>query len=130
MSQAQITLCGSFDRERAVKWVGQVPAGTRLIFKDPRRTVAQNDRLWAMLTDVATQLAWHDQKLSTDSWKLLFLDALNNEMTLVPNIAGNGFVNLGRSSSNLSKADFSNLLELIACFGAERGVVFHDQVPA
>lgn len=128
MSQAQITLCGKFDREKAVKWVGQAPTGTRVIFKESKRTVAQNDRLWAMLSDVASQLGWHGQKLSTESWKLLFIDALNSEMNLVPNIAGDGVVNLGRSSSNLSKADFSNLLELIAAFGAEHGVVFHDGV--
>lgn len=130
MSTAQITLCGKFDRDRAVKWVGQAPAGTRVIFKESKRTVAQNDRLWAMLTDLSTQIGWHGQKLSTESWKILMLDALNSEMNLVPNIAGNGFVNLGRSSSNLSKADFSNLLELIAAFGVEHGVVFHDQVQA
>lgn len=126
MPQAQITLCGKYDRERAVKWVGQAPAGTRVIFKDSRRTVDQNAKLWVMLTEVATQLEWHGQKLSPDSWKLLFLDALNSEMNLVPNIEGTGFVNLGRSSSNLSKADFSALLELIAAFGAGHAVAFRD----
>jgi hypothetical protein len=126
MSQAQITLCGPSDRERAVKWIGQASPGTRVVFKESKRTVAQNDRLWAMLTEVATQLDWHGQKLTPDSWKLLMLDALTNELNLVPNIEGTGFVNLGRSSSNLSKADFANLLELIAAFGAQHGVKFHD----
>lgn len=130
MSTAQITLSGKYDRERATKWIVQAPAGTRVLFKESRRTVAQNDRLWAALSDVASQLMWHGRRLSTDSWKLLFLDALNSEMNLVPNIAGDGFVNLGRSSSNLSKADFSNLLELIVAFGVEHGVIFHDQVSA
>ena len=39
---------------------------------------------------------------------------------------GNGFVNLGRSSSDLSKGEMSDLMELIAAFGAKHGVVFKD----
>ena len=128
MSQAQITLCGRVDRERATKWIGQAPAGTRVIFKESKRSKDQNDKMWAMLTEVATQLDWHGKKLTPDSWKLLFLDALTTEMNLVPNLEGNGFVNLGRSSSNLSKADFCNLIELIQEFGARHGVVFRDPV--
>lgn len=130
MSRALITIHGRADRERAIKWIGQVKAGTRVEFKDPKRSNDQNSKLWAMLTDVASQLAWHGQRLTPDDWKLVFLDALKREMRIVPNIDGNGFVNLGRSSSNLSKADFGDLLELIAAFGAQHGVQFHDQESA
>jgi hypothetical protein len=127
MSQAQITLSGKIDRERAVNWVGQAKPGTRVIFKEAKRTVAQNDKMWAALTDVATQVEWHGQKLTPDDWKLLFLDALTREMRLVPNIDGTGVVDLKRSSSNLSKSEFSDLIELIHQFGANHGVRFHDQ---
>jgi hypothetical protein len=126
MTRAQITLAGSQDRERATKWIGQAPAGTRVIFKDAKRTQAQNDRMWAALTDIASQLKWHGVKLSTEDWKILFMDSLNQEMRLVPNLNNNGFVNLGRSSSSLSKTEFSQLIELIHAFGAEHGVTFHD----
>ncbi|WP_253075678.1 recombination protein NinB [Bradyrhizobium sp. 2] len=34
---------------------------------------------------------------------------------------------MGRSSSNLSKSEFSDLIELIHQFGANHGVVFGDQ---
>ncbi|MTV61688.1 recombination protein NinB, partial [Streptococcus pneumoniae] len=36
-------------------------------------------------------------------------------------------VTLGRSSSDLSKAEMTDLIELIGAFGANHGVVFHDQ---
>lgn len=127
MSRAQLTLCSRAERERAIRWIEQAPTGTRVTFKDSKRSLAMNDKLWAMLTEVATQLDWHGQRLAPDSWKLLFMDALNREMRLVPNLDGTGFVNLGRSSSKLSKAEFSNLLDLIGEFGARNGVVFHDQ---
>lgn len=126
MSRAQLTLSNQSVRERAVHWIEKAPAGTRVIFKDAKRTQAQNDRMWAALTDIASQLLWHGVKLSTEDWKLLFMDALNQEMRLVPNINGNGFVNLGRSSSSLSKSEFSQIIDLIHAFGAQHNVVFSD----
>jgi hypothetical protein len=81
-------------------------------------------RSW--LTEIATQLPWHGIKLSADDWKLIFLDALKRELRMVPNLDGSGFVNLGRSSSDLSKEEMTGLIELISAFGASHGVVFHD----
>jgi hypothetical protein len=127
MSRAQFTLWSRSERERAMRWVDQAPSGTIVTFKESKRSTDQNAKLWASLTDIATQLPWHGIRLSPDDWKLIFLDALNREMRLVPNIDGNGFVNLGRSSSNLTKAEFAQLLELILAFGANHDIVFHDQ---
>lgn len=126
MSRAVITLATEADRERAAKWLHQAPPRTRLEFKAPKRSLPQNDRMWAMLTDVAVQLPWHGIKLSPDDWKLIFLDALKRELRMVPNIDGSGFVNLGRSSSDLSKVEMADLITLIEAFGAEHGVVFHE----
>jgi hypothetical protein len=126
MSRALIVLNGTAERERAAAWVRKAPPRTRIEFKGPKRTIPQNDRFWAMLTDVATQLPWHGMKLSPDDWKLILLDALKREMRMVPNIDGNGFVNLSRSSSDLSKAEMSDLMELVSMFGAQHGVKFHD----
>ncbi len=79
-----------------------------------------------MLTEVSVQLSWHRQKLRPDDWKLIFMDALKRELRIVPNIDGTGFVNLGRSSSDLSKEEMGELLELISAFGAQHGVTFRD----
>lgn len=127
MSRAVLVLYGNTERRKAADWVAKAPALTRIEFKGPRRTLPQNDRLWAMLTDVAEQMRWHGQKLATEDWKLVFLDGLKRELRLVPNLTNNGFVNLSRSSSDLSKQEMSDLLELIAAFGAEHGVQFGDE---
>ncbi len=79
-----------------------------------------------MLTDVACQLTWHGQKLRPDDWKFIFLDALKRELRTVPNLDGTGMVNLGRSSSDLSKGEMIELQDLIEAFGAQHGVVFND----
>ena len=126
MTRASVTIRSTADRALVSRWAGQVPFGTRFEVKAPRRSLDQNSLLWAAMTDVATQLKWHGVKLTTADWKLVFLDALKREMRLVPNIDGTGFVNLGTSSSDLTKAEFSDLLEIIFAFGAKHGVQFHE----
>jgi hypothetical protein len=126
MSRVAVTLRTTADRQKVCKWVMNVDAGTRVELKEAKRSQQQNDRMWAMLTEVSQQLLWHGVKLSTEDWKLVFLDALKREVRMVPNIDGNGFVNLGRSSSDLSKGEFSDLIEIIFAFGAKHGVQFQD----
>lgn len=126
MSRALVTITNSALRKRAEKWVGQAPFGTRVEFKSPKRTIPQNDKLWSMLSEVAVQLPWHGLKLTPQDWKFIFLDALKRELRVVPNLDGTGFVNLGRSSSDLSKEEMGDLLELVMQFGASHDVKFQD----
>ena len=126
MSRAVLILANDTVRQRAVNWCQKAPVGTRVEYKAPKRTLPQNSRMWAMLTDVAHQVPWHGIRLSADDWKILFLDALKREVRMVPNLDGNGFVQLGRSSSDLSKEEMGMLMELIAAFGANHGVMFQD----
>lgn len=129
MSRATIIILDGEDRALASKWIAKAPVGTRVEFKSAKRTLEQNSRMWAMLTDVATQVKWPDQYglyLKPSDWKLMFLDGLKQELRTVPNLAGTGYVNLGRSSSDLSKEEMSNLIELMFAFGANHGVVFHE----
>lgn len=126
MSRALVIVSNERERAQAAVWVAKAPLGTRVEFKAPKRTVEQNSRMWVLLTKIAHQLSWHGMKLSADDWKLIFLDALKTEMRLVPNIAGNGFVNLGRSSSDLSKEEFGDLMTVIEMFGAAHSVDFGD----
>lgn len=128
MSRALLILNGQAERERAIDWIQRAPAGSRIEFKGPRRSTDQNSKLWACLTDVAMQVrwGWEGEKLSTDDWKSIFLHALKRELRTAPDLDRKGVVPLGRSSSDLSKEEFSNLLELILAFGAKNGVTFHD----
>ncbi len=126
MSRAVITLSTPADRDRAVKWSRQLPSGTRVEYKAPRRSLDQNSKMWVMLTEFSVQLPWHGIKLSPNDWKMVFLDALKRELRMVPSIDGSGFVNLGRSS-DLTKSEMADLITLMEAFGAEHNVVFNDQ---
>jgi len=127
MSRALIVLNSNRDREKAIHWVKNLPGGTRVEFKHSKRSLPQNSKFWALLTDISEQVRWHGMKLRPDDFRLIFLDALKKEMRVVPNLSGDGFVNLGRSSSDLSKSEMSDLLELIIAWGTEHGVEFSDE---
>lgn len=126
MSRATVTLNSKARREQAARWCMTAPDGTRITFAEAKRTDAQSRLMWDLLTDVARQVRWHGQRLTAEDWKIVFLAGLNQEMRLVPNLDGTGFVNLGRSSSKLSVKEMGELIELILAFGAREGVQFFD----
>ena len=84
------------------------------------------------IMDLVNQLSepwvftWRTDGWKPDDWKLIFLDALKRELRAVPNLDGTGFVNIGRSSSDLTKQEMTDLIELLFAFGAKHGVVFAD----
>ncbi len=126
MSRALVVCYSQADRRKAADWCMKAPSGTRIEFKAAKRSLDQNSKMWAMLTEVAQQVEHHGTKLTPDDWKLIFLDGLKRELRIVPNLDGNGFVNLGRSSSDLSKAEMADLITLIEAWGLQHGVVFSD----
>jgi len=132
MSRAVLVLWNDAMRAKAIDWIRRAPPETRVTFQGPKRTLDQNARLWAMLTEVAGQLQWHGQRLTPEDWKQVFLAALKQEMRIVPNIHGDGFVQLGRSSSDLSKEEMSDLMTIIEAFAARYGVKLNarDKVSA
>jgi hypothetical protein len=105
----------------------ELMAGHKLMVKvEPeKRSDEQNRLLWAALSDVSRQVEWHGQKLEPEDWKHVFSAGLKRQRA-VPGIDG-GFVVLGQSTSKMTKADFSELIELIYAFGADRGVTFKEQ---
>lgn len=126
MSRALLVLAGQRERNTAHVWINKAPVNSRVTFAAPKRTVAQSDRMWAHLTDIARQRDWHGVKLSTEDWKILFMSTLGAEMRLVPNLDNTGFVQLGRSSSDLSREEMVELITLIEAWAAREGVTLND----
>ncbi|EOC1612008.1 recombination protein NinB [Cronobacter turicensis] len=92
--------------------------------QEKTRSVEQNKRLWATLRDVSEQVVWHGMKLDSEDWKHIFTAALKGQRS-APGING-GFVVLGQSTSKMKVSEFSDLLELIYAFGAERDVQWSE----
>lgn len=106
-------------RQRAVDAVRNAPEGFCVTVAEPSRNLEQNAALWAILSDIAEHVVWHGRKLSAEDWKHIFTASLKR-MDVVPNLEGTGFVALGLSTSKMSKREFSDLLELVNAFAAER----------
>ena len=124
MTRYVLALRSNADRQNACKYIQQAPYGTRVELKATKRSIPQNSLFWSLLTDIAEQVPWHGLKLRADDWRLIFLDALKRELRVVPNLDGNGMVSLGRSSSDLSKTEMTDLIELVTAWGMQKGVVF------
>jgi hypothetical protein len=113
-------------RRRAAQHCMEAAEGLMVTFAEPTRTIEQNARLWASLTDVSNQVDWYGKRLTPADWKNVFSASLR-KLQVVPNLDGTGFVALGMSTSRMTKGELSELLELIYAFGAERGVEFMDE---
>lgn len=97
-----------------------------ITIKPETRSSAQNRRLWAMLRDISKQVVWHGQKLAEEDWKNIFSASLKKQR-VVPGIDG-GFVVMGQHTSKISRAEMSELQELMQAFGDERSVVWSEPV--
>lgn len=125
MSRALIILQSAADRAKAANWAAKAPVGTRVEWKAPKRSLPQNDLMWAMLTDVSAQKEHFGRKYSPDIWKLLFMDGLGREVKFVPALDGTTVVPMNQSSSDLSREEMGALIDFIDAWGAQNGVTFH-----
>jgi hypothetical protein len=101
------------------------PDGYVVRIEPATRSLDQNSLLWPLLTELSNQVDWYGNKLTPDEWKDVMTAGLKRNR-IVPGIDG-GFVVLGMSTSKMDKRTFSELIDLIHAFGAQHGVVFHDE---
>lgn len=90
----------------------------------PRRSLDQNAKMWAMLTDISRQVTWHGVKLSPTDWKHLVTASVFG-IKMVPGLDG-GFVALGKATSRMTKSQLSDVVEALYAFGAEQGVEWSE----
>ncbi|EIM25704.1 recombination protein NinB [Microvirga lotononidis] len=121
MTRATLILANDQVRQRAIKWIGQAKPGTKVEFKAPRRSLDQNALMWMRLGEIAKGVEWYGQYLSAEDWKDI-LSASLRKARVVPGIDPGTYVPLGMRTSDMTKEEMTNLLELIAAFAAQQGV--------
>lgn len=117
-----IIIRGNSDRAKLMQWANTLPVGAVVEARESKRSIPQNKRLHAMITALASRYPWHGQILSVADWKLIFMDALNRELRVVPNLDGTGFVQLGRHTSKTSKEECGDLMEIVSAFAAKHDI--------
>lgn len=137
MARQIITLANDRLVERAIVLLREAfhkRPGSRVEIKGPKRSNDQNAAMWAMLGDLAEQLQWGGQQMSSEDFKLVMLDALRrerkDEMRIVPSFDRTGFVNVSpTSSSDLTGPEMHDLLTIISAFGDQNGVEWSTPKP-
>ena len=109
-------------RKRAVSAIMDAPSGYIVRITESTRSLESNSLLWVLLGEVSKQVEWYGSKLTAEEWKDVFSASLKKQK-VVPALDG-GFVVCGQRTSKMTKSEFSDLIELIQAFGAERGVNF------
>lgn len=125
MSREVVQIRNDDDRQKVSRWAQGVPVGTTVEFRAPRRSSDQNALMWSLLSQISKQVDWYGQKLSSEDWKDVLTASLRRTR-VVPGIDAGTFVPLGMRTSQMTKEEISELLELIYAFGSERGVRFRE----
>lgn len=111
-------------RQRAKELIDEAPDGFVAVVHEPRRSLDQNDKMWAMLTDISRAEPM-GRKHTPDDWKAILMNACGWECQFIEGLDGRPFPQ-GFKSSQLSKSQMSSLIEFMFAFGAEHGVRWSD----
>jgi hypothetical protein len=124
-SRALVQIKSELDRRKVVTWAGNVPIDTTVEFRAPRRSNDQNNLMWSLLEQISKGVIWYGQKLSSEDWKDVLTASLRRTR-VVPGIDAGSFVPLGMRTSQMTKQELAELIELIYAFGAEQNVKFRE----
>ncbi|QDJ40308.1 recombination protein NinB [Bordetella hinzii] len=112
-------------RRNAAHACAHAPDGYRVEIKPRTRSLAQNDMLWSILTDISRQVEFVVNgalvKLKPEEVKDILTAGLKRETRMAMGIDG-GMVMLGQRTSRMSVRDMTQLIELAYAFGNEKGV--------
>ena len=113
----------SYDRLRGNGVVaGRCPTCGR----SPKRSSDQNAALHAALTEISEQMEWGGERLSVEEWKRLltagWMRATGRRAKMVRALDGQGIEVLYQRTSELSKAECSELLEFVMAWAIDQGV--------
>lgn len=125
MSRAVVQIKSQADRNLITRWAQNVELGTTVEFRSARRSTDANALMWSLLGQIAKQVTWHGQKLTAEDFKDLCSASLRR-YHLVPGIDPGTFVPLGMRTSQMTKEEMADLIELVVAFGIEQGVKFRE----
>jgi hypothetical protein len=115
------------NRADLIRAIELAPLGAQFDLIDAPRTLAQNRLMWRLLTRIADQLEHCGEHWAPDDWKCAFLKAMGKKLRFMPALDGDGVVAIGYHSSKLSRAEMSEMIEMMFEYGARHSVEFDDE---
>jgi hypothetical protein len=95
-----------------------------LFSADGLRTLAQNKKMWPMLTDISKHVVLVGVKHKPDIWKHIITAAWKSQV-FVHGISGT-LVVIPASTSKMNKKEFSELIEQMYAYGSDEGVPWSE----
>jgi hypothetical protein len=97
--------------------------------KDAAKSREQEEKYHAMIGEIAKQAKHLGAKWDAESWKRLLVDQFcrDNDIktgVVIPNLSGDGIVQLGFQTRKFTKEQASEFVEWLHAWGAEHGVVY------
>ena len=110
-------------------------AGHRMVLelKPVSKTREQEQKYHAMIGEIAKQAQHLGSVWTADDWKRLLLDKFARETgkthgKVIPNLDKSGVVEVGIQSRHFNRAEGSEFIEWLHCWGAENGVTYSDNI--
>jgi hypothetical protein len=119
-----VILRGDQQRRFAKALIDKAPTDAIVTIKEANRSLDQNAKLWAMLSDISRSKP-QGRMHTPEVWKTLFMHACGHSVQFEIGLNGQPFP-IGFRSSRLNKQQMSDLLEFVASYGSENGVVWTD----
>jgi hypothetical protein len=97
----------------------------------PTRSLDQNAMLHAICGDIAKQREWAGQKIDTEGWKRLLVDAWarhegKSPGRVVPSLDGQSVVNLGIQTRSMRVGDMADLITFAQAWATEQGITLNE----
>lgn len=122
-----IKLVSPEHRRRAAQLVMSAPDGYITTIAEPTRSLDQNARLWAQLSDVSRAQPF-GRKHTPSDWKAIFCNACGWEVQFCEGLDGRPFP-MGMSTSRMTVRQLGDLMEYITAFMAEHGIASSEANP-
>lgn len=120
MSGQTVILRGPEQRRLARDLIERAPVDAVVNIREATRNTGQNDRMWAMLSDISRAKP-EGRKHTPEVWKALFMHALGYETRFEMGLSGEPFP-MGFRSSRLTVRQMADLITFIAEYGDRYGV--------
>ena len=112
------------NRDNAHRVLDAAPDGSIAKILPPRRTLDQNSKLWAMLSDISVSMP-EGRRHTPEDWKAIFMNACGWEVQFLSGLDGRPFPS-GFRSSKMSKEQMGDLISFVLAYGDEHGVRWSD----
>lgn len=116
-----VIIRGDAQRILAKSIIDRAPVDAVVTIKEGTRSLDQNAKLWAMLSDIARAKP-EGRAMSPEMWKAAFMSALGYEIVWQPGIEGAPPFPAGFRTSRLSKSQFADLITFVMAYGDRHGV--------